>query len=681
MLPKNQTIPSRIKEIVDRNNRLFQRSASQQMKGSPNPKGLSQLLRSQQSSTASHVSAPIQSTKLSSSPSGLITSSTLAKPVSSFSSKTLPRKTLPQIGPNRVLRTIKKANEATQIASQTKSAYQYAMDHLERYFQDGYKVIIDTSSLLEPECDQFWHHVEPLLAKYNSRVYIPIVCVAELQKHASSTNPSLAAQAKPHLAVQAKHTMQRLGKLQQKGYIDIVGNPQEAFADASIVGNIMMLHTRYDMLLITQDRNLANDVMNIANSKSVNGKSINVKKINSLGFLSNMLQVKKKEKIVSQLQHFTGRKVDYPYLAAKCLKKQPNAFSLSKQLVVTSDATMPLTYMPKERDMVQTSKGSIQLEGQIASGGEGIVYATNTPYVAKIYKAGHNYKNTYEKLQLMLSRPIQCEGICYPVELLYNQQGEWVGYLMPKAEGQELSRTVLNPKLLAAKFPDWKKRDLVELAVTILKKMQYLQSWNIIIGDINPANILVKSQKEVYFVDVDSYQVEGYACPVGTPSFTAPEIQGKHYRNFLRTEGNENFAIATLLFMLMLPGKHPYAQYEGGSVVENINSMDFSYPLGDARNGKIPNGQWAYMWSHMTYKVKEAFYKTFRKGEEFASESSRCNASQWLSLFKEYLRLLDDGTLASNDPMSLEIVPDNFKKTLNSVSQASSPSPRQRSKS
>lgn len=137
---------------------------------------------------------------------------------------------------------------------------------------------------------------------------------------------------------------------------------------------------------------------------------------------------------------------------------------------------------------------------------------------------------------------------------------------------------------------------MVELCITILKKIGYLHKNGIILGDINPDNILVKSPKEVYFVDCDSYQVDGYPCPVGTIPFTPPELQNKgHYNSYLRTIGNENFAVAVLLFSLMVTGQMPYNQKDGESAQQNIIDMNFSYPLGEASNKKTPAGQWRFL--------------------------------------------------------------------------------------
>ncbi|MGN1119517.1 MAG: CFI-box-CTERM domain-containing protein, partial [Oscillospiraceae bacterium] len=267
-----------------------------------------------------------------------------------------------------------------------------------------------------------------------------------------------------------------------------------------------------------------------------------------------------------------------------------------------------------------------------------------------------------EKIMLMLSKRIDCPGICYPVAEIYNSSKEFVGFLMPSAKGKELQRSIFIKPCFLKQFPGWKKRDTVRLCVTILEKIKYLHDRNIIMGDINPANILVVSPDEVYFVDTDSYQVEGFPCPVGTINYTAPEIQRKDFGTFLRSFGNENFAVATLLFMIMLPGKPPYSQQGGEDQATNIIKMDFSYPFGDNSNKKTPDGPWRFIWSHLTYDIKEAFYTTFRKGEEHSTEKSRLSVDEWLSLFKYYLELLESGKYGEQDEMSEELFPTRHKK-------------------
>ncbi|RML94152.1 hypothetical protein APX70_07765, partial [Pseudomonas syringae pv. maculicola] len=64
-------------------------------------------------------------------------------------------------------------------------------------------------------------------------------------------------------------------------------------------------------------------------------------------------------------------------------------------------------------------------------------------------------------------------------------------------------------------------------------------------------NLLVtQDSTKLWMVDTDSFQIEGFPCPVGTVNFTAPEIQGVNYGTFMRTKEHELFAVATMLFMI-----------------------------------------------------------------------------------------------------------------------------------
>lgn len=202
---------------------------------------------------------------------------------------------------------------------------------------------------------------------------------------------------------------------------------------------------------------------------------------------------------------------------------------------------------------------------------------------------------------------------------------------MPKASGRELGKTLFIKDLFLKYFPNWTKRETIILCLNILDKIKFLHSKNVILGDINPANILIVSPKEIYFVDTDSYQIENFPCPVGTINFTAPEIQRRNFVEFLRTKENENFALATLLFMIMLPGKPPYSQIDGGDQVSNIIDGNFSYPLGEDTNKKAPEGPWRFMWSHLLFKLKEAFYNTFKMGGSHFEK--RLDADEWIKLF------------------------------------------------
>lgn len=522
----------------------------------------------------------------------------------------------------------------------------YAKSALDSYSKD-WKIFMDTCSILHFAADKFWMNIIPLLRQYQNKVIIPLRSIEELQKHEANTG-------KPELAENAKNCLKVLHQLINAGFVEIRGEQGDNFADNVFQVVFTKFRMTHKLLLITQDNDLAKDITALNSNKSVRANPVHVKRINQYGFLSNFTWNTDNTKSVRPKQnkrHNSDEDLD-----------EDEVFHICKSVTSLDDSRLVVTHIPAENEIVYTSRGPIKLESKVAAGGEGIIYTTSTPYVAKIYKKENNTKRKYKKIKLMLSKKIECEGVCYPVAALYNSNKEFVGYMMPKARGKELQKSIFIKPLFLKNFPNWKKRDTVELCITILEKIKYLHDRNIVMGDINPANILVVSPKEVYFVDTDSYQVENFPCPVGTNNYTAPEIQRKHFSDFLRTMGNENFAVATLLFMIMLPGKPPYSQQGGEDPINNIIRMDFSYPFGDNSNKKTPDGPWRYIWSHLTYDLKKAFYNTFRKDGDYSTENTRLTVDEWLSIFTYYLELLDSGKFGKQDKMSEELFPTRHKK-------------------
>ncbi|MBQ7703830.1 MAG: zinc-ribbon domain containing protein [Selenomonadaceae bacterium] len=514
-------------------------------------------------------------------------------------------------------------------------------DGLEEYVKD-FKIFVDTCSFLYSQDDNFWIRLVDLLSIHKRFIFIPVSVANELKKVANSKNSS------DEVRNLARKRLLMINQMLDHDLVKIYGTGNDTFSDNIFQAAFMHYRIKYKLLLITQDNDLAKDILRINENLSTQANKVEAKRIGSNGELRGYGWEKSK---TEGRRKFSFDDTD-----------EIAPFRICQNVTAISNALITNTLETKTGSRLFTPRAEMIILGEeIASGGEGIIYKTNTDYVAKIYKPDHLTIRRREKLKLMLSRPIKYEGVCWPVSDLYNERKEFVGFLMPLAKGKEIQRSIFLPPLFKKIFPDWKKRDTVELCVTILRKIAYLHSHNIIIGDINPANILVVSPKEVFFVDVDSWQIEDFPCPVGTINYTAPEIQRKNFDSFLRTIGNENFALATLLFMIMLPGKTPYAQQGGEDPITNIINMDFSYPLGEATNRKTPDGMWRFMWSHLTFKVKERFYQTFRKGESHAAENTRLNAKMWLALFVAYLNLLDNGKMAEQDKMSEEIFPTRFK--------------------
>lgn len=149
---------------------------------------------------------------------------------------------------------------------------------LEHYVKDR-KIFIDTCSLLSKGADRFWEHVIPLLHQYHNKIIIPLRVVEELQKHQKNT-------AKPQLAEDANHSLRQLQQLLQAGYVEIRGEASDNFADNVFQTVFTKFRMQYKLLLITQDNDLAKDILNLNKQKSVRANPVQVLRINPYGYLN-----------------------------------------------------------------------------------------------------------------------------------------------------------------------------------------------------------------------------------------------------------------------------------------------------------------------------------------------------------------------------------------------------------
>ena len=492
--------------------------------------------------------------------------------------------------------------------------------------REDVRIFIDTCSMMKESFGSFLTALIPLLDINHKKLVIPYSCLQEIKKH--EENPKLKRQAKS-----AIDSLQIISK-----YIDIRGNENDgSFADNVFLRVFTQFRTKYNLILISEDKNLKADLLKLNNSKSVHGKRIYVFNTNE-ALSMNRIEAKK--------DTFKTDTFD---------------------LTTVPDTPITLSYLPQEGDFVHTIDGErIRLVENLKAGGEGAIYKVDidSNLVAKLYLNGKLTKRKEAKISTLISKKIKISGVCLPTEFVYNEARECVGYLMPFVKGIPLDASVFRgEKGFKRHFSTWTRNDLIDLCITIVATIQKLHKKGIIIGDINGSNILVETPTKVNFVDTDSFQVDGFPCPVGKEDYTAPEIQGKKYDSFLRTESNENFAIATLLFMIFMFGKKPYAKIGGGNIMQDIKDGDFSYPYKENSNHKLPEGNWRYLWSHLHPAIKKTFYHTFKKGEDLYDEDKRPNTRYWLKLLKLYKVNMSDGYLANIDKESLELFPKTYKKT------------------
>lgn len=341
-----------------------------------------------------------------------------------------------------------------------------------------------------------------------------------------------------------------------------------------------------------------------------------------------------------------------------------DAFDLPTTITPVQKNTLKNPYTPHTGDIVYTSDHlPVRLTEEALSNANSITYQTDhSGMQAKIYQSSWlttSYFN--DKVKCMLEKTIQYEGICWPTDLLHDQNGVFVGILVPEAKGYQLKQQLMSQQGLERNFPDWNKYNLVHLVNTILDKIIYLQKRNVLFGIINPSSIFVEDEDHVYFADMDTYQIEGYPILTHEKIMQPPELQNAdgHFR--LYTHQQDNYEIALLVFMLLMPGKFPYNKGRNKSISESIQKMTFAFNYkqhGEEHGAREYFGLWRFAWSHLGNDLKQAFYYTFQHDQPFSIPEKRKNAKFW----KENVKALEEDLKNPYDKESLRMFPQTFKR-------------------
>ena len=300
----------------------------------------------------------------------------------------------------------------------------------------------------------------------------------------------------------------------------------------------------------------------------------------------------------------------------------------------------------------------------IGSGGEGAVYEDrNDPrMVIKVLHQQHATPERAAKLQAMCDNPPQnARALSWP-NVVETESGE-LQYRMPKASrgsGTAYRFVSANERRqLPPRQQEYEYR--TQLGVKIAEAFRWLHAIHVRIGDVNPSNILVSDDGTVMLIDCDSFQIPGppghqpYPCVVGSPEYTAPEIDD--FQRQFRSQDSDNFALAVLLYQLLGNGSHPYQGIDASAddavsnIRERIKGHRFAHQSREGRWRPTP-GQ-VRSWRSMPEPVRNAFRQAFSPG---ASHIGRPTADAWASILEQNPNPVADGDQQSAQPAPQTLV-------------------------
>ncbi len=123
-----------------------------------------------------------------------------------------------------------------------------------------YKVIVDTSSFMYSRAESFFNKtLPPALIKYNTKLVLYSSVAKEIDNHLNSNLPHKRRSAQNASLIVKYLTTLRLIEFIEEEY---------SFADFVILNEIVRLRRCNNIALITQDRDLSYDVLNLRNIRS-----------------------------------------------------------------------------------------------------------------------------------------------------------------------------------------------------------------------------------------------------------------------------------------------------------------------------------------------------------------------------------------------------------------------------
>lgn len=292
----------------------------------------------------------------------------------------------------------------------------------------------------------------------------------------------------------------------------------------------------------------------------------------------------------------------------------------------------------------------LALEGPLLGrGGEASIYtvAGRAEVAAKIY---HNPCDEHGgKLTALLAappiappQPGQHVPLAWPLSRLLDlhEESRVVGYLMPRIDNVHLIWEIYNPGVRREICPHFHHGSLLRTARNLAAVVRTLHDCGYVVGDLNESNVLVSSQGQVTLIDVDSFQTPAqdrlYRCRVGRPEYTPPELQGVAFADVDRLPQHDAFALAVLIFQLLMQGIHPFAgtcaaKDEADSIAARIAAGHWPYAW--KKNVSVQPSPHAPSWFVLPPSVQELLRRCFE--DAHTEPDLRPTAAQWQHALEE----------------------------------------------
>ena len=329
--------------------------------------------------------------------------------------------------------------------------------------------------------------------------------------------------------------------------------------------------------------------------------------------------------------------------------------------------------MPSYKD---SDGRDVQLGSQINQGGEGTIHhiVGDQSRVAKIWRVPSR-ERAIKLIATINNTPAVARTrrdirYCWPQDVLHDGR-IIVGYIMPAVNTNEFrqSQEFFNEAL--RKDTEKKlgvaitEKTLVTAARELCAAVAEIHAAGHVIGDVNEKNILINSDGTIRIVDIDAIQIydpesdDTHRCTVGRDEYTPPRLQGESFQQTDRTQDDDCFGLAVLIFKLTMGGRHPFtsrlSRDDDTAITglgQKIKNEYFPYNQDDTvpDQYKVAVDEYKQAWDNSRDQIRTLFLQTFDPFE--TRNRPRPTATEWTDELAREIELIEHGRRKPAKPTS-----------------------------
>lgn len=524
--------------------------------------------------------------------------------------------------------------------------------------------------MLEPESRQttFFGNLDAAQKLTGKVVWTNEEVIAEIRRKVNSPRQGLARAA--------QNALRQIDKMIRENrlivYEAVSTRPdQRKFADAAFL-SLLIKNSDVPVTLVTLDGDLAEDALNLKDMHSIEKSlaKIDVYRVNSNGYLGKFNFVTTAD----------GR-VFNP-------KNSPLQTDADAQVSQMDNTFHPMPNAD-EGDVFFSACGNMfKLGAEMSNGGEADIYAVEgcPEIVAKVFTSLSDRKEAKCRMLHRIAQSFPCDSAVLPLDILFDVDGKFRGYVMKKIHGVEATR-MLTSGGQQKYVPNWNRKNYAQLAAGIADCFRDLSLMGLNIVDVSPGNILigyndsgVLDPGKIFFIDLDSAQFgcrenagsaesKSIVYPADglTKEYAPPECLRMGFTpNMVLSHRNLVFGVAILCLQIAMCGIHPYrktVQEEGQmlSIPGSIAAGAFPYGSGvNTRMAMSPSGA-EKLWSNMSSEMKKFFHGLFQQGGANNSIDKRPSFFMLSKVLNNYVNWLEKPETLQRYPEVLSMMPSALK--------------------